>query len=401
MRHPKEIFIRSALSTAAFAAITLLAAPRALADEFDWLYFPMYANDTAHAVHLSSLKFRPDGLLSAATRYPRTSNEPWTGQESKAGWYNYDERLIDCETGYFVETGNALLDRDGAKLATRPKDRAQQASRLEDQLREGAGRRWPNNSDVFLACAAASSPTFKKQRAAKAAKAPPLFSDTSLIEVLSADSEALSATGRMRYDLTRIQKRRAASASELFDDMRSQYGAWRKSINAAFVPGAALGGRGDQAVLAEVNRQLKEARVAHVTIKSIKGSVVEHVHPDASMDALETSRTDCEYGVSVPVARQPTGPLSARAVLPDILQRYGDDGYSEAEGPFGGFFLESGAAALCQLLDQVRHARADPGAESGSESGFAFGLKPGALAQHATPAAMLLAIRAARRSQAH
>ncbi len=401
MRNPKEIFIRSALTTAAFAAITLLAAPHAFADEFDWLYFPMYANDTAHAVHLSSLKFRPDGLLSAATRYPRTNSEPWTEQESKAGWYNYDERLIDCETGYFLETSNALLGQDGAKLASRPKDHAQQVSRLEDQLREGAGRRWPNNSDVFLACAAASSPTFKKQRAARAAKAPPLFSATSLIEVLSADSEALSATGRMRYDFSRIQKRPAASASELFDDMRAQYGAWRKSINAAFVPGAALGGRSDQAVLAEANRQIKEARVGHVTIKSIKGSLVEHVHPDAVMGALETSRTDCEYGVSVPVARQPKGPLNAKAVLPDILQRYSADAYSEAEGPFGGFFLDSGAAALCQLLDQARHARAS--AEPDDESGFpfAFGLKPGALAQHATPAAMLLAIRAARRGQAH
>jgi hypothetical protein len=401
MHYPKEIFIRSALTIAAFAASSLLAAPNALADEFDWLYFPMYANDTAHAVHLSSLKFRPDGLLSAATRFPRTGGEPWTEQESKAGWYNYDQRLIDCETGYFLETGSALLGQDGATLATRAQDHAQQVNRLEEQLREGAARRWPNNSDIFLACAAASSPTFRKQRAAKAAKAPPLFSATSLIEVLSADSEALSATARMRYDFSRIQKRRAASASELFDDMRAQYGAWRKSINAGFVPGASLGGRSDQAVLAEANRQIKESRAAQVTIKSIQGALLEHVQPEAYDGALETARTDCEFGVSVPVARQPKGTLGAQAVLPDILRRYGDAGHADAEGPFGGFFLDSGAAALCQLVDQVRHAGADPVAEPGDASGFPFGLKPGALAQQATPAAMLLAIRSARRAHVH
>lgn len=43
----------------------------AQADEFDWVYFPMYVGDMAHAVDLRSLKVRPDGLLNAASRYPR------------------------------------------------------------------------------------------------------------------------------------------------------------------------------------------------------------------------------------------------------------------------------------------------------------------------------------------
>jgi hypothetical protein len=397
MQYPQEIVIRSAFALAAFAAVTLSVPSAACADEFDWLYFPMYANDTAHAVHLRALAFRPDGLLSAATRYPRHGDETWPEQASKAGWYNYEERLIDCETGYFLETASALLDQSGAKLASRPATHAEQVSRLERQLSERAnGRGWPNNGDVFLACAAASNAGFKKQRAARAAKAQPLFTDTSLIETLSADSEALLASARMRYDFSRIEKRRAASASELFDDMRAQFAAWRASVNGAYVPDARPGKLGEAAVLVEVNRQIRAARIEHVTLKSIKGAVIEHVQPDAAMQALETVRTDCEYGISVPVARKQKGALRASAVLPELVQRYAGNG--EGEGPFGGYYLDTGAAALCQLVDQVRHARPEPVAMPENESGFAYGIEAGTLAKHATPAAMLLAIRAASRN---
>lgn len=426
--HAEEILIHSAFTRAvrpavrrpiacafagALAGITLIAAPLAYADEFDWVYFPMYPNDTAHAVHLSSLKFRPDGLLTAATRYPRTSGEPWTEQESKAGWYSYDERLIDCETGFFVETATSLLAHDGTRLATRAKQHDQQVSRLEMQLQESAAKRWPHHSDIFLACAAASNPAFKKQRAAQAAKVQPLFSDTSIVEALSADNAPLLALARMRYDFSRIEKRPAALASDLFDEMRAQYLAWRKAINGAHVPGRAASG--DDSVRADANRQLHEAGVQHLTIRSIEGAVIEHTYPGTvSRSAgamagtwLESARTDCEYGISVPFAIQkiardkkprPSTPLRARSVLPDIRERYAENPYREADGPFGGFFLDPDAAALCQLVAGIRNP--SPTAAPDADTALAYGIEPGALAQQATPAAMLLAIRTAHRRYA-
>jgi hypothetical protein len=423
-RHTEEIAIRSApipATCAALLACHLFAAPIACADEFDWVYFPMYANDSAHAVHLSSLKFRPDGLLSAATRYPRTGDEHWTAQESKAGWYTYDERLIDCETGFFAETASSLLGQDGAKVATRAEPHAEQVKRLEAQLQEANGKNWPNNSDVFLACAAASSPTFKKQRAIQAATVQALFSDRSLVTVLSADTAALSAMMRMRYDFSRIERKPAASAIELFQDMRSQYASWRRSINAAHVPVVAADEGRDQALRIKVNQRFEQARLKHVVLKSIKGAVLDYVYP-AEPDyrlyratepgglVLETTRIDCENGVAVPIARQsirpdgralPNAPLRVKAVMADIQQRYAVHGYMDGEGPFGGHYLEEGPAAVCQLVAQARGAGVEEAAAPvEDESGFAYGIKPGALDQHATLAAMLLAIRDARRNHA-
>lgn len=431
-RHAEEIPIHSAFTSAVrpalrrplacvLASITLFAAPLACADEFDWVYFPMYPNDTAHAVHLGSLKFRPDGLLSAATRYPRTGGEPWTEQESKAGWYNYDERLIDCETGFFLETATSLLARDGARLASRAKGPEQQVERLETHLRESAERRWPQQSDVFLACAAASSPTFKKQRAAQAAKVQPLFSDVSLIETLGADTAPLFALARMRYDFSRIAKRPAASASDLFHDMRGQYQAWRKATNGALGSAAVVapGARGDDTVRAEANRQLDEAGALMLEITSIQGGIIEYRYPGATaffgIDhalRLESARTDCEYGISVPVAIQKLrtdgkpgsrSQLRAKAVLHEIERRYTQ---TDAEGPFGGFSLDPDAANVCQLVADIRHpkpaAAADPklGLDPDVRGALAYGIEPGALARHATPEAMLITIRAAQRRHA-
>lgn len=375
----------------------------------------MYANDTAHAVHLGSLKFRPDGLLSAATRYPRTGSEPWTEQESKAGWYNYDERLIDCETGFFLETATSLLAHDGARLATRAKGPDQQVERLETQLRESAARRWPQQSDVFLACAAASSATFKQRRAAQASKTQPLFSDISLIETLSADTAPLFALARMRYDFSRIEKRPAAAASDLFHEMRGQYQAWRKATNGAPVSDATPGpaGRGDDAVRAEANRQLDEAGARMMKITSIKGAVIEYSYPAVTtffgVDdgiRLESVRTDCEYGIAVPVAIEKLRPdgkpgsrsqLRAKAVIREIERRYTQ---MDSDGAFGGLSLDPDAANMCLLVAEIRHPKPAAAPDPDVDGALAYGIEPGALAAHATPQAMLLAIRAAQRRHA-
>ncbi|WP_423381219.1 hypothetical protein [Burkholderia sp. LMG 32019] len=75
------------LAVSSFVALAWLNT--AHADEVDWLYFPMYPRDTAHAVDLRALSWRPDGLLVSASRYPRVSDDHWTEQESSRGWYGY------------------------------------------------------------------------------------------------------------------------------------------------------------------------------------------------------------------------------------------------------------------------------------------------------------------------
>lgn len=210
----------------------------------------MYAGDTAHAVHLPALKFRPDGLLSAATRYPRHGDHGWTPEQSKAGWYSYSERLIDCETGYYVETAESLLDHDSATQVTRAVTRDEQIKYLTSQLQEQQ-RKWPKNSDVFLACAAASSPAFYKLRLLDAKKPPPLLSEVSLVEKLSGQSDALSALVTMKYDLGRLGKNKQAPASALFTDVRAHVLAWRRATNAMYMPHEA-NARADAALLAKV-----------------------------------------------------------------------------------------------------------------------------------------------------
>jgi hypothetical protein len=411
---------RAAPFAAALLATQLFAAPLASADEFDWVYFPMFKNDTAHAVHLRALKFRPDGLLSAATRYPRASHEAWPEEIAKAAWYDYAERLIDCETGFHVDTAQALLGQDGARLATQADKHALQVTRLEDELRK-SDKRWPDNSEIFLACAAASNPSYRQRRAALAARTQPLWSDKSLVQTLIEQDAALIQTATLRYDFGPIERRRSASAADLFQDMRAQFARWRSAINAAYAPPKAIPAA-DKALLKEANRQLAATGVPDIAIKSLKGSIIEHVvHSEDSVhpfgqDAtgrgglvLDTVRIDCAYGVSVAVARQvfspsgkqrSSGPLAARAVLADVKAQYQRAPDGQDGGPFGGHALDRGADAMCQLIDALRHPEAQQQqqqSEEPSAPALPYGLTRAALERHSTPAAMLLEIRAAQR----
>lgn len=42
-----------------------------------WLNFPMYHNDSAHAVDLGALRWRSDTLLLSASRYPLHDGASW------------------------------------------------------------------------------------------------------------------------------------------------------------------------------------------------------------------------------------------------------------------------------------------------------------------------------------
>lgn len=388
------------------------------ADEFDWVYFPMYNNDSAHSVHLSHLKFRPDGLLRSASRYPRTSDEQWPEDISKVAWYGYEERLIDCETGFFVETSSSLLAQDGKRLISRPAEHKAQVARLEAQLTKNS-RSWPTQSEIFLACAAASNAKFRQKRAAQAAKPIPLFSDRSLVDILAEDTETLWAMKTMRFDFSRIGKKPSAPASALFDDMRAQYGQWRKNAFNVSVTARPADARRDKAALAAMKARIKELG-ASVQLRSVKGSVIEidamhdegdyYADGDAARVTMWTTRSDCARGVSVPVAQYKMArrgkagaskPLTVKAVLKDVMEQYGRS--PEEPGRFGGPELEQVADAVCTLLDAPAPSKnpdlAADAVEENAETALpmAFGMKLETIAKQKDAAAMLLAIRAASR----
>jgi len=96
----------------------LLSLP-AQASSSEWLNFPMYSRDSAHAVHLKALKLRPDGLLEAASRYPGHNKEMWSAPENAQGQHEYERRLIDCQSGLHFTYETRLLARDGSVVASR------------------------------------------------------------------------------------------------------------------------------------------------------------------------------------------------------------------------------------------------------------------------------------------
>ena len=143
----------------------------ALADSSEWLNFPMYSRDTAHAVHLKALKLRPDGLLESASRYPGHNKEKWSAQENALGQHESERRLIDCQTGLHFTYETRLLARDGSVVgshATSREDFDTWKTEIESRLREGQGlEAWPVSNEIFLACAAHADPTLLPRRAAE------------------------------------------------------------------------------------------------------------------------------------------------------------------------------------------------------------------------------------------
>lgn len=112
----------------------------------------------AHFIDRKALKVRRDGLLESASRYPRTSSAGWLAEDNARGRYELLERVVDCETGLYVDVALVLLDGDGKEVA-------RQAMGLEAQLQQIAfrqsdvrGHEWPTNSEITLACELARQP---------------------------------------------------------------------------------------------------------------------------------------------------------------------------------------------------------------------------------------------------
>ncbi len=218
---------------AALAAFCICSTAQAVGSApTDWLHFPMYERDTAHAVDLSALKVRPDGLLESGTRYPRSSGEPWTPEDSARGWYYYETRLIDCETGLWIGTGAKLLAHDGTVIAQHD-DAAQSLTEWKQGIdAEFARQKWPEASEIFLACAAAFDPALRAGRAKLAQRKPAFLSDAPLLKSLLPDTERMRAKTKPPFDEAAMRKRPPATIKGVLELMRKQRQAWI----AGFVP---------------------------------------------------------------------------------------------------------------------------------------------------------------------
>lgn len=408
-RRPLSSQVRP-LAAGVLALIALAAAPVCGAADDDYLFFPVSATDNSHAIHLPSLAFSADGLLSSSTRYPRSRTEGWLPEEVNRAAYNYDTRLIDCETGFYVETSAALLDKAGAQIATRPSLGRQLSNQLEQQLRRADSDNWPEPSDIFLACAAASSPTLKAQRAARAVKAQFVAAEPGNPVQLQ-DSKELFSTARVRYDFTGLDKQPPLSNAAVFGELRAQHAAWRKSVNSPYFP-AAPDAVADAATLVKLTAALRQAGMERIVVKGLRGSAFDQVYqadaarpgilqkqPVNAAFAIETAHTDCDSRLFMPFDQQifdssgkliASMQLNARQAVGDMKRRYGPD--APDEPGFDSVAMAANAATICRMLVQARHPKPAPAADA-----LLYGMAPGELIKQKSAADMLLAIRTARR----
>lgn len=202
----------------------------AQASLFDWLYFPMYPRDNTHAVHLSVLKPQSNGLLFSASRYPGHPDDPWTEEEERLGWYNYEERLIDCQTGFAITLNEQLLDADSKEIARR-EDRLKYLEEWKANFPERMnGHSWPDNSEYFLACASVGDLFLKQKRQKLLLKKAAEIEFSPVIQTLKGDTNLISKKRFVRYDLAAVKKTRPATVTALFEAMKNQYRRWEKAF---------------------------------------------------------------------------------------------------------------------------------------------------------------------------
>jgi hypothetical protein len=403
-------------------SLMLLAANAALAQnhEADWLYFPMYNRDTAHAVHLAALKFRPDGLLSSATRYPRTSEENWTPEENQRGWYGYDIRLIDCETGYFVETAKALLDQNSQTIATLPTTQAQWFERLKNQLTRD--QKWPESGgEIYLACAGASDRALKARRLQQRRIVQPLFSYKPITQDLTVDSQILFKRLEFNYEFKGLQK--TPSPQALFDALLAQHTAWRKSINPAqsqSVSESEFPEATWPALQKNTNERLKDQTGLPDTVRVLGAGRLEmkqslelahQIEPPPKLQlgwgrraAIETVLSDCISGLQVPVTvswlNRQSQVIHKHQVLPQEALSALTQTFAYKPGAHWNFMknpeTSSSFKEICKLVFYPKKETLDP--INSEHQLLPFGLNESDLAQAPTPEAMLLKIRNAWRA---
>ncbi len=349
----------------------------------DWLYFPMYARDTAHAVDLTALKWRPDGLLESASRYPRTGDEGWPADAAARGWYEYETRLIDCETGLSIGTGEKLLARDGTVIAE--KDRADEwfTDWKESLPSELSSHRWPNNSELFLACAAANDRALRAERAKLAKRKPAFLSDQPALARYMQDTQRMREKAKFALDTEALQEHPPATLKGVFDLLRQKRQAWL----AGFTPtSTAAAGRNaakpakwsaqSKAWLEAQDLSLADLRSAgdgtlEATLVTrstdLLGNAYEH-RPSKAADAnsaLLTMSVDCRTGQTAenrivwrdyndrPLATQIVATKDAEHSFSRMIEAIADDPnlFDEGDGDDAVRKICAAAAAQCQGVD--------------------------------------------------
>ncbi|MDR0215237.1 MAG: hypothetical protein LBJ15_14680 [Comamonas sp.] len=194
---------------------------------YRWLNFPMYHNDTAHAVDLGALRWRPDTLLQTASRYPLHGSESWPKELYSRAWYVYAKRLVDCQTGHDAEISEALLDRNGQLLLERP---AQSAPRMMTDRRDGANR-WLGSSEIGLACLAAGDPKLLDQRREAARQPAPRLSYLPISAQLQDDAGLLRSKLSFQIDLAKLQAAKPGGTSAMLADIARQRAQWQRELH--------------------------------------------------------------------------------------------------------------------------------------------------------------------------
>lgn len=334
--------------------VALFACAAAGANERDWLYFPMYQNDTAHAVHYKALRLRPDGLLESAARYPMHSDESeWPKAQWDRAWYEYYTRLIDCDTGLFIDTSHQLLSREGTVLGRRELGRDVWIDRLVATGQTGGGsHRWPSNNEIFLACAGYGDAALKRSRSGKSAPKVPFIGYTRLTTTLGSESDDLLDKAGFVVDVEKLEKASARQPERLFDGLRAQYAAWLAGFTQRPASKGAPAGRPAGDAQAKAVGWLNEQGL-YVTSLAVRrdGSIdfTEQVRglfgvsappeaPEATQARVE-ARLDCRSGVIVAsrlLWTDDAGKVLLKQALPwddvwsEVRQRYGSNGI---EGP--------------------------------------------------------------------
>lgn len=405
------------LGIVALCAASLFSS--AQADPFDWLYFPMYQRDTAHAVHLSALKPRPDGLLDSATRYPRVREEQWTQAESDAGWNDYQQRLIDCETGFSIVYREHLLSQEGKIIASRDNTAANLAKWKADLSNEMRQPAWPIANEIFLACAAAGDAQFLAQRRQASKKKVEVLSYTPRIKALKAEThDVFWRKTQFRPDIEGLLKHPPADAYALFGKLQNQHRAWLSGFAPDLVRQGKSGSEAAAAGLNEENqRWLSSQQIEVANVSSRPDGTVRYTNlrpayadlPDDYREVPSKLRNaeaadldvylDCRSGRQVPSRllwldgeRKPLAsvPISVKPLLQALKQQAA---YNDGAAPEN-ILQAASNNAICQAV--AAQCMGKPPAELYS---FAFSVQDEEAIKLAdSPAAALLAVRKAYRN---
>lgn len=309
----------------------------------EWLPFMDAGMDNgAHAIHASRLTIRADGLLESATRYPRTSERGWTPEQNDAGWYEYIERVIDCETGLVVDTSISLLDKGNHPVARRDYDRERQLGQVALRESDVAQHQWPEASEILLACAAARHPDVNAEQLFTQVKAG-AYDFNAIGDAPPPDTRGLFARLKADYDRSRDRYAAlhrpvplAAAAAPVAHDKR-----WLDTE----------GGASSWDLASVVVRSEGVVEAVQKTRSGGDGDPPDGVPDDA--DVRVAVDIDCRSGMMVPVERNWYAhdsdklllkkPTSVFGVWRALAQRGGDAQWNEWTGPADG----SEAATLC------------------------------------------------------